>query len=187
MDETKGAHAEPARRGGPRRDHLAATPDLFQSLNATGAVRITTRSGGDEWHGNLFGNFRDRASDLPAFPRAARNTAASNTDSARAARSSKTRLSCSSAANAPSRMEFCRFRSDSRLPTVTSLRSAYFRENMLIARLRLQLQRQHEGLRARQLRQRKRDRASEQFVEFPQPAQRSLRRPSDWTGTTAGS
>ena len=45
-----------------------ATPEVFQSLNATGAVRIATRSGGDEWHGNLFGNFRDRVVGLAGFP-----------------------------------------------------------------------------------------------------------------------
>ena len=44
------------------------TPELFQSLNATGAVRVTTRSGGDEWHGNLFGNLRDRIVGLAGFP-----------------------------------------------------------------------------------------------------------------------
>jgi hypothetical protein len=45
-----------------------ATPELFQSLNAAGAVRVTTKSGGDEWHGNLFGNFRDRVIGLAGFP-----------------------------------------------------------------------------------------------------------------------
>jgi Carboxypeptidase regulatory-like domain len=45
-----------------------ATPELFQSLNAAGAVRITTRSGGDEWHGNFVGLFRDRAVGLAGFP-----------------------------------------------------------------------------------------------------------------------
>jgi hypothetical protein len=45
-----------------------ATPELFQSLNATGSVRITTRSGGDEWHGNLFGNLRDKSAGMAGFP-----------------------------------------------------------------------------------------------------------------------
>ena len=45
-----------------------ATPQVFQSLNATGAVRVTTRSGGDEWHGNLFGNLRDRSVGMAGFP-----------------------------------------------------------------------------------------------------------------------
>jgi len=43
-------------------------PEVFQSLNAEGAVRVTTRSGGDEWHGNLFGNLRDRRVGLTGFP-----------------------------------------------------------------------------------------------------------------------
>jgi hypothetical protein len=44
------------------------TPEVFQSLNAAGAVRLITRSGGDEWHGNLFGNYRDRRAGLAGFP-----------------------------------------------------------------------------------------------------------------------
>ena len=69
MDETKGAStmnlpAEAVREAIVSR----ATPEVFQSLNATGAVRVTTRSGGDEWHGNLFGNLRDRSAGLAGFP-----------------------------------------------------------------------------------------------------------------------
>ncbi|HEX9111093.1 MAG TPA: TonB-dependent receptor [Terriglobales bacterium] len=47
---------------------VRATPEVYQSLNAAGAVGITTRSGGDEWHGNLFGNYRDRRAGLAGFP-----------------------------------------------------------------------------------------------------------------------
>ncbi len=43
-------------------------PEVFQSLNAAGSVRLTTRSGGDEWHGDLFGNFRDRPVGLAGYP-----------------------------------------------------------------------------------------------------------------------
>jgi hypothetical protein len=69
MDETKGAAtlnlpAEAVREVIVSR----VTPELFQSLNATGGVRVTTRSGGDEWHGNLFGNLRDRIVGLAGFP-----------------------------------------------------------------------------------------------------------------------
>src|SRR5260370_25386256 len=69
MDETKGAAtlnlpAEAVREVIVSR----VTPELFQSLNAGGAVRVTTRSGGDEWHGNLFGNLRDRFAGLAGFP-----------------------------------------------------------------------------------------------------------------------
>jgi hypothetical protein len=69
MDETRGAStlnlpAEAVREVIVSR----ATPELFQSLNATGAVRVTTRSGGDEWHGTLIGNLRDRFAGLAGFP-----------------------------------------------------------------------------------------------------------------------
>ena len=69
MDETKGAAtlnlpAEAVREVVVSR----GTPDVFQSLNAAGAVRVTTRSGGDDWHGNLFGNFRDQVVGLAGFP-----------------------------------------------------------------------------------------------------------------------
>jgi hypothetical protein len=43
-------------------------PEVFQSLNATGAVRVTTRSGGDELHGNVFGNLRDQVLGTTGFP-----------------------------------------------------------------------------------------------------------------------
>ena len=45
-----------------------AAPDVFQSLNAAGSVRVTTRSGGDEWHGNLFGKYRDRRAGITGYP-----------------------------------------------------------------------------------------------------------------------
>ena len=47
---------------------VRAVPEVFQSLNASGAVRVTTRSGGDEWHGDLFGNYRDRRMGMAGFP-----------------------------------------------------------------------------------------------------------------------
>jgi hypothetical protein len=69
MDETKGAStlnlpAEAVREVIVSR----VTPELFQSLNAAGAVRVATRSGGDEWHGNLFGNLQDQVVGLAGFP-----------------------------------------------------------------------------------------------------------------------
>jgi len=62
------------------------TPPLFQSLNAAGAVQVTTRSGGEDWHGNLFGNLRDHFSGWPGFRRGPRITAASSMGLAAAAR-----------------------------------------------------------------------------------------------------
>ncbi len=44
------------------------TPEVFQSLNGNGAVMVSTRSGGDIWHGDLFGNLRDQFLGLAAFP-----------------------------------------------------------------------------------------------------------------------
>jgi hypothetical protein len=69
MDETKGTvianlPAEAVREVIVTRN----LPEVFQSLNSAGSVRLTTRSGGDEWHGNLFGNFRDRRAGLTGFP-----------------------------------------------------------------------------------------------------------------------
>ncbi len=69
MDETKGASTLNLPADAVREVIVSrATPELFQSLNATGAVRVTTRSGGDEWHGDLFGNLRDRVAGLAGFP-----------------------------------------------------------------------------------------------------------------------
>jgi hypothetical protein len=69
MDETKGASTLSLPAEAVREVIVSrVTPELFQSLNATGSVRVTTRSGGDEWHGNLFGNLRDRFAGLAGFP-----------------------------------------------------------------------------------------------------------------------
>jgi hypothetical protein len=69
MDETKGA-AEFTLPAEAIRDVVVSRnfPDLFQSLTATGAVRVTTRTGGDEWHGNIFGILRDQVLGLAGFP-----------------------------------------------------------------------------------------------------------------------
>ena len=69
MDETKGASTLNLPADAVRDVVISrALPELFQSLNAAGAVRVTTRSGGDEWHGNLFGNLRERVLGLAGFP-----------------------------------------------------------------------------------------------------------------------
>src|SRR5215471_4058248 len=49
------------------------TPEVYQSLNAAGTVEITTRSGSDQWHGHLFGNYRNRSAGLAGFPSGAPN------------------------------------------------------------------------------------------------------------------
>jgi hypothetical protein len=69
MDETKGAVTINLPAEAVREVIVSqVTPEVFQSLNATGSVRVTTRSGGDDWHGNLFGNLRDRALGVTGFP-----------------------------------------------------------------------------------------------------------------------
>ena len=69
MDETRGASTLNLPADAVREVIVSrANPELFQSLNASGAVRVTTRSGGDEWHGDLFGNLRDRVAGLAGFP-----------------------------------------------------------------------------------------------------------------------
>jgi hypothetical protein len=69
MDETRGASTLNLPADAVREVIVSrANPELFQSLNASGAVRVTTRSGEDEWHGDLFGNLRDRVAGLAGFP-----------------------------------------------------------------------------------------------------------------------
>jgi hypothetical protein len=69
MDETKGAATLNLPADAVREVIVSRVlPDLFQSLNATGAVRVTTRSGEEEWHGDLFGNLRDRVVGVSGFP-----------------------------------------------------------------------------------------------------------------------
>ncbi len=69
MDETKGAAtlnlpAEAVSEVTVSR----VTPEVFQSLNAAGGVEVKTRSAGEDWHGNLFGKLRDQALGLAGFP-----------------------------------------------------------------------------------------------------------------------
>jgi Carboxypeptidase regulatory-like domain len=71
MDETKGAATLNLPADAVREVTISrGTPEVFQSLNATGAVQIATRSGSDDWHGNLFANGRDQFLGLAGFPEA---------------------------------------------------------------------------------------------------------------------
>src|ERR1019366_9342128 len=140
MDETKGAStlnlpAEAVREVIVSR----VTPELFQSLNAAGAVRVTTRSGGDEWHGNLFGNLRDRIVGLAGFPSGDPKYSRQQYG-----------FGVGGAVIKDKAFLFIggeRTKQDGVLPimlgfpasNVTSLRSADFRENMLTARLEYNL------------------------------------------------
>ncbi len=109
-------------------------PEVFQSLNAAGAVRVSTRSGGDEWHGNLFGGLQDKILGLAGFP--------SGSDYSR----QQYGFGGGGAVIKDKAFLFIggeRTKQDGGLPTVLgfpapnqiSLRDAYFRENMLTARL----------------------------------------------------
>jgi hypothetical protein len=83
MDETKGLVVASLPAEAVREVIVTRSlPEVFEP-NAEGSVRLTTRSGGDEWHGNLFGNFRDRPVGLAGFPSEIRNTAGNNMASGR--------------------------------------------------------------------------------------------------------
>jgi hypothetical protein len=69
MDETKGAEEMNLPADAVREVVVSrVTPEVFQSLNGNGAVRVATRSGGDAWHGDLFGNLREQFLGLAGFP-----------------------------------------------------------------------------------------------------------------------
>jgi hypothetical protein len=149
MDETKGAATMNLPAEAVREVIVSrVTPEVFQSLNAAGAVRVATRSGGEEWHGNLFGNLQDQVFGLAGFP-------SGNSDYSRqqfgfggggAVIKDKAFLFVSGERTKqdgafPIQLGFpCSGAYVSGLcgtsaPDQTSLQSAYFRENMLTARL----------------------------------------------------
>lgn len=68
MDETKGAVITNLPAESVREVIVTRTvPDVFQSLNAAGSARYVTRSGGDEWHGDLFGKYSDARAGWTGF------------------------------------------------------------------------------------------------------------------------
>lgn len=109
-------------------------PETYQSLNAEGSVRVLTRVGEDEWHGNIFGNFRDQFLGLAGFP--------DGSDY------SRQQYGFGGGGSIIKDKAFVfvsgeRSKQDGLLPTNvgfpapngTALRDAYFRENMLFGRL----------------------------------------------------
>ena len=69
MDETKGGATTVLPADAVREVVVSrVTPEVFQSLNATGSVRLDTRGGGENWHGDLFGHLRNQAFGLAGFP-----------------------------------------------------------------------------------------------------------------------
>jgi len=135
MDETKGGAEMTLPAEGVREVVVSrALPDVYQSLNATGGVRALTRIGGEEWHGNIFGNFREQALGLAGFP-----------DSSDYSRQ-QYGFGVGGAVIKDKAFLFVggeRFKQDGLLPTEigypapngTTLRSAYFRQNLFLARL----------------------------------------------------
>lgn len=68
MDETKGAAIANLPTEGVRELIVnRSVPEVFQSLNAAGSVRLVTRSGADEWHGDLFGRYSDARAGWTGF------------------------------------------------------------------------------------------------------------------------
>ncbi len=70
MDETKGGPTMNLPAEAVREVIVSRiTPEVFQSLNAMGAVRVSTRSATtDDWHGNVFGMLREQFLGLAGFP-----------------------------------------------------------------------------------------------------------------------
>jgi hypothetical protein len=146
MDETKGASTLNLPTDAVREVIVSrVTPEVFQSLNATGAVRVTTRSdAGDEWHGDLFGNLRDQVLGLAGFPSGPSDYSRQQYgfDAGGAVIKDKAFLFITGERTKQDGF-FPMTSADLILPDAadlgafneTTLQSAYFRENMLTARL----------------------------------------------------
>ena len=136
MDETKGASTINLPADAVHDVTITqATPEVFQSLNATGAVRVTTRSGGDEWHGDVFGNLREQFLGMAGFPSGPSDYSRQHYGFGAGGSVIKDKAFLFIAGE--------RTKQDGTLPIMLgypatnqpSLQSAYFRENMLTARL----------------------------------------------------
>ncbi len=69
MDETKGLATMNLPTDAVREVLVSrGMPEVFQSLNADGAVRIATRSAVEAWHSNIFINVRDQFLGLAGYP-----------------------------------------------------------------------------------------------------------------------
>lgn len=145
MDETKGASTLNLPADAVREVIVSRVlPEVFQSLNATGAVRVTTRSGEDEWHGDLFGNLRDRVIGLAGFPSGSPKYSRQQYGLGVGGALIKDKAFLFVGGERTKQDGVLPMMSaDLILPTLpnlgafneTALRSAYFRENMLTARL----------------------------------------------------
>ena len=135
MDETKGA-AEFTLPAEAVREVIVSRnfPDLFQSLNATGAVRVTTRTGGEEWHGNVFGILRDQALGLAGFSDSDDYSRQQYGFGAGGTVIKDKAFLFVSARTYQAGWPVAQPRSDSPLPTAPLCARAYFRENTALAR-----------------------------------------------------
>jgi Carboxypeptidase regulatory-like domain len=147
MDETRGASTLNLPADAVREVIVSrVNPELFQSLNAGGAVRVTTRSGEDGWHGDLFGNLRDRVVGLAGFPSGSPKYSRQQYGFGVGGAMIKDKVFLFIGGERTKQDGVLPIASqDLILPTAseaslgvfnpTALRSAYFRENMLTARL----------------------------------------------------
>ena len=146
MDETKGGATMNLPAEGVREVVVSrVTPQPFQSLNAMGSVRATTRSAtGGEWHGNLFGNLREQFLGLAGFPSGSSDYSRQQygfgaggaviRDKAFLYVSGE-RTKQDGSLPMPSQDLILPSSNGSPLFNSTARRSAFFRENMLLARL----------------------------------------------------
>jgi Carboxypeptidase regulatory-like domain len=144
MDETKGAAVMNLPADSVREVIVSpVTPEVFQSLNATGSVRVVTRSGGGAWHGNLFGNFRDLAAGVAGYPSGASYTRQQYGFGAGGSLIKSKAFLFVAGERTKQDGSLPMMTQDLILPSnngspvfnVTGLTPAYFRENMLLARL----------------------------------------------------
>lgn len=142
MDETRGASTLSLPSDAVREVIVTrANPEVYQALNAAGSVQVATRSGEDEWHGDLFGNLRDRIAGLAGFPAGSPKYSRQQYGFGAGGAVIKDKVFLFLAGE--------RSKQDGVLPiasqdlilpanlgfNTTGLRSAYFRENLLTARL----------------------------------------------------
>ena len=137
MDETKGAATMNLPADGIREVVVSrVTPELFQSLNATGSVQVTTRSAtGSDWHGDLWGNLRDQFLGLAGFPAGRSDYSRQQYGFGVGGAVIKDKAFLFVGGQRTKQDGFLPANIGFPAPNLAYPRSAYFRENMLIARL----------------------------------------------------
>ena len=136
MDETKGTATMNLPAEAVREVIVSRVmPEVFQSLNAAGAVLVSTRSGGDEWHGNLFGSLQDKILGLAGFPSSDSNYSRQQYGFGGGGAVIKDKAFLFIGGERTKQDGFLPAVFGFPAPNQISLRDAYFRENMLTARL----------------------------------------------------